>query len=112
MRYEFPYELTRDGAGFWLVTFPDVPEAGTDDPDREAALAEAADSLIAALGGYVEVRAGLSNVELGRRLGLTETAVRRLLDLDHESRIQGVLSALESLGRRAVLEIEEIGSAA
>jgi hypothetical protein len=45
-------------------------------------------------------QAGLSNVELGRRLGVSEGAVRRLLDLDHRSHIGQVESALAVLGQR------------
>lgn len=53
-RYSYPAEVTRDEAGFTLVSFPDVPEAGTDAPDRAAALGEAVDSLACALEGYIE----------------------------------------------------------
>ncbi|MXY81950.1 MAG: type II toxin-antitoxin system HicB family antitoxin, partial [Gemmatimonadetes bacterium] len=36
-----------------LVSFPDIPEALTEGNTEHEALAEAADCLIAALGGYV-----------------------------------------------------------
>lgn len=42
---------------------------------------------------------GISNVELARRLDVDEKAVRRLLDLDHPSRIDRLEEALASLGR-------------
>jgi antitoxin HicB len=44
--------------------------------------------------------AGISNVELGRRIGLDEKAVRRLRDPLYRSHIGGVETALRALGRR------------
>ncbi len=44
--------------------------------------------------------AGVSNVELGRRIGLDEKAVRRLRDPLYRSHIGGVETALRALGRR------------
>ena len=52
-KFIYPATIDVDTAGFYLVTFPDVPEAGTDAENREEAIAEAPDSLIAALGGYM-----------------------------------------------------------
>jgi antitoxin HicB len=118
-----------DTAGFHLITFPDVPEAGTDAETREEALREAPDALIAALGGYIEARrpmivtlpvlaaaklalyeavqtAQITNVELGRRFGISEGAVRQLLDLDHRSHIGQIEAPLAALGRRLVVAID------
>ena len=47
---------------------------------------------------------GVSNVELGRRLGLDEKAVRRLRDPLHRSHIGQVEAALRSLGQRVAVE--------
>ena len=44
--------------------------------------------------------AGVSNLELGRRLGLDEKAVRRLRDPLHRSHIDAVEAALRALGKR------------
>lgn len=44
--------------------------------------------------------AGISGRELARRLGIGETAARRILDLDHRSRIEQVEAALGALGKR------------
>jgi antitoxin HicB len=52
------------------------------------------------------VAAKISNVELGRRLGLDEKAVRRLRDPLHRSHIGQVEAALEELGRRLELVVE------
>ena len=43
--FEYPAYVEQDSAGFYLVTFPDFPEAATDARSREAALSEAADCL-------------------------------------------------------------------
>jgi len=139
--FSYPATVTIDSTGFYLVTFPDVPEAGTDAETRDEALGEAVDSLIAALGGYLHARRAIpqpskakrgqvlvtlptlvsvklalhevmretqvSNVELGRRLSISEGAVRRLLDLDHRSHIGQVEAGLQALGRRLMVEVEE-----
>ena len=47
---------------------------------------------------------GVSNVALASRLGLSEGAVRRLVDPDHASRLEGVVAALRALGRDLVIE--------
>lgn len=46
------------------------------------------------------LEAGISNVELSRRIGLDEKAVRRLRDPLYRSHIGGVETALRALGRR------------
>jgi len=138
--FRFPATVKVDRAGFYLVTFPDVPEAGTDAPTRADALHEATDALIAALGGYVTDRrpipqpsrakpgqvlltlstliaaklalyeamreAGISNVELGSRLGISEGAVRRLLDLDHRSHVSQIEAALQVFGQCLVVSVQ------
>jgi antitoxin HicB len=50
---------------------------------------------------------GVSNVELARRLGLDEKAVRRLRDPLHRSHIGAVEAALRHLGRRLELTVRE-----
>ncbi|BBK42346.1 hypothetical protein STVA_23660 [Allostella vacuolata] len=56
MRYVYPCEVTTDEDGRFLVTFPDVPEAGDDGATLAEAMADAAGSLVAALQGYVQLR--------------------------------------------------------
>lgn len=46
---------------------------------------------------------GVTNVALAERLGVTETVVRRILDLDHNSRWDRVQSALDALGGTLVV---------
>ena len=52
LRFAYPVALESTQEGV-LVSFPDIPEALTSGSDREEALAEAADCLLAALGGYI-----------------------------------------------------------
>ena len=50
---------------------------------------------------YSAMRAeGAGNTALARRLGLSEGAVRRLIDLDHRSHIGQIEAALQALGKR------------
>jgi len=53
--------------------------------------------------------AGISNVELGRRLGLDEKAVRRLRDPLHRSHIGQIEAALRLLGKRLEVRVLEAG---
>ncbi len=53
---------------------------------------------------YDAMRAkGVSNIALAERLGLSESAVRRLVDLDHRSHIGQVETALQALGQQLML---------
>lgn len=45
----------------------------------------------------------LGNAELGRRLGLSETAVRRMLDPKQDTKPESIQSALARLGKRIVI---------
>jgi len=47
---------------------------------------------------------GTSNVALASRLGVSEAAVRRLVNPDHRSHIGAVAGALEALGRTIILQ--------
>lgn len=53
--------------------------------------------------------AGVSNVELGRRLGVDEKAVRRLRDPLHRSHIGQVEAALRLLGKRLEVRVLPAG---
>jgi antitoxin HicB len=51
--------------------------------------------------------AGLTQTALAGRLGCDPRQVRRLLDLDHRSRLDQLEAALAVLGKRLVLEVED-----
>ncbi len=53
---DWPVELTPQEDGSILVTFPDVPDAITEAHNYCEAMEQARDCLIAALGGYIEMR--------------------------------------------------------
>lgn len=49
----------------------------------------------------------ISNSELARRLGVRETVVRRMLDPDHDTKSEKLQAALETLGKRIVVTIDD-----
>lgn len=53
--FGYPYRLERQQNGWWLVRFPDVPEALTEGESEDEARANADDCLIAALEGYMKL---------------------------------------------------------
>ena len=61
----------------------------------------------------VEVRfiakreARIKNTELARRLGCDEKEVRRMLDPRHPTKLPRIQAALEALGKRLVVSMEE-----
>ena len=64
--------------------------------------------MAAKLGLYRAMRqAGLTRVALAERLGVSEAAVRRLIDLDHRSHIGKVEEALAALGKHLRIEIDD-----
>jgi antitoxin HicB len=56
---------------------------------------------------YLEMRMqGVTQTQLARRLGLSETVVRRMLDPDHDTRPEKLQAALSALGRSLVVSVE------
>ena len=51
------------------------------------------------------LRQGVRKAELARRLHVAMPQVDRLLDVRHKSRLDGIESAFESLGRRLVVQL-------
>jgi len=142
MHYVYPYEAEKDG-GTVVVSFPDIPGALTQVDPGEDFNAVVRDCLVAALGGYAELRqrpprpsaargrstvaldvllsaklalltamveAGVTNVELARKLGVSEKVARRLRDLDHPSRIDRLEAALACLGQQLELSVRPISA--
>ena len=50
---------------------------------------------------------GLPNTELAKRLGISETVVRRMLDPKHVTKPETIESALLALGKRIVVSFED-----
>tara|TARA_B100000315_G_scaffold19801_1_gene17430 strand:- start:25 stop:456 length:432 start_codon:yes stop_codon:yes gene_type:complete len=75
-------------------------------PARGRPLVEADVLTTAKAALYSAVRdAGVSNVELSRRLGVAEGEVRRMLDPRHATKIGRLESALAALGKRLAVDI-------
>jgi antitoxin HicB len=49
----------------------------------------------------------MPNTELARRLGVSETVVRRMLDPKHDTRPEKIQAALAALGKRIVVTFED-----
>jgi antitoxin HicB len=57
---------------------------------------------------YLAIRdTGLSNSEVGRRLGVSETVVRRMLNPRHVTKPEKIQAALAALGKRIVVRFED-----
>ena len=54
-----------------------------------------------------QVLAGITNVELAKRLGVTEGAVRKLRRTDHASKIDSLEAALSVLGKRLEVRVRD-----
>src|ERR1017187_2256043 len=57
---------------------------------------------------YLAMReGGLRNTELAKRLGVSETVVRRMLDPKHNTKPERIQAALAALGKRIVVRFED-----
>ena len=57
---------------------------------------------------YLAMReAELTNVQLARKLGCDEKEVRRMLDPRHPTKLPRIKEALDALGKRLVLSVDE-----
>ena len=52
-QFTYPTKIRKDKAGFFLITFPDFPEAATDGESIEEALRNATDALEEAIAGRI-----------------------------------------------------------
>ena len=68
------------------------------------------DPVIAAKAALYQAiaEAGITNVELGCRMGVPEVEVRRLLNPRHNSKIGRLDEALAALGKRVILEVRDV----
>ena len=86
------------------IAFPEPSKARR----REHLVAPPAETLAkAAL--YVAMReAGISKVQLAKRLGVDEKEVRRLLDPHYGSKLPRIAEAISSLGQHLVIGLERL----
>jgi len=66
MAFGYRYTLERQENGWWLVRFPGIPEALTEGETKEGARANALDSVIAALEGYMKAGESMPREGAGR----------------------------------------------
>ena len=66
MAFGYRYTLERQENGWWLVRFPGIPEAPTEGETKEEARANALDSVIAALEGYMKAGKPMPREGAGR----------------------------------------------
>jgi len=93
-----------------IVTKKDIPRPSA--PKRGERLVPVPLWIAAKLALYQAMREqGVSNSELARRLGVRETVVRRMLDPDQNTRVEKIQSALELLGKRASVLVEDFSTA-
>jgi antitoxin HicB len=77
-------------------------------PKRSQACAVLPPMAAAKLAIYQGMReTGLTQAALAVRLGCDPRQVRRLLDLDHHSRLDQLEAALSALGKRLVIEVQD-----
>ena len=136
MRFVYPFAVHQSEDGAWRARFPDVPEALTECAAEAEAHTLATDALLSALGGLAKLRReipapppagkrpvavvpvlqsaklalyqamrehGLNNVTLAKQEG----EVRRMLDLDHQTKIGSLEDALWHLGKQLATEVRE-----
>ncbi len=105
--WEEALEMAQDCLGVALAMYvDDRQEIPSPSPLAEGQVLISVAPIVAAkLALYAAMREqGLTNVALAARLGLQETAVRRLVDPGHRSHITSVEKALRAVGRDLVLE--------
>ena len=91
------------GLGAYHRLRKDIPLPSPVSEGQEAIRLEPVAAAKVALGTAMRKR-GLSNVALGEKLGISESAVRKLLNPDHRSHISTVERALRMVGRYLVVE--------
>ncbi|MBF0136993.1 MAG: hypothetical protein H7833_09365 [Magnetococcus sp. DMHC-1] len=105
---------TIDGAMDCLITTmeaimhqrQDIPPASL--PNNGQGTVTLSPLVVAKLALYQTMRShAMTNVALANALGIQESAVRRLLDLRHQSHIGQVDRALESLGKRLIVSVQD-----
>lgn len=103
----YPYVLTPDDNGTFLITFPDIPEAAAVADDADAAEIEALDGLLCALEGYFADRRAIpmpsENAAQTVELPALETAKVLLLN---EMLAQGVKKA--EMARRLDVHMPQV----
>jgi antitoxin HicB len=89
-----------------LSRHEDIPSASA--PKRGQRLVPVPLWLAPKLALYLAMRdQGVSNLELGRRLGVHEKVVRRMLDPEHATKAEKIQAALAALGKQMTVEVRD-----
>lgn len=84
----------------------DIPAASA--PKRGQRLVPVPLWLAPKMAVYLAMRdQGLSNLELGRKLGVDEKVVRRMLDPEHATKAEKLQAALTALGKQMTVEVRD-----
>ena len=75
---------------------------------NEHMISPPADTVAKAALYVAMTEAGISNVELAKRLGIDEKAVRRLLDPHYGSKLPRIAQAIAALDRRLVIGLQAV----
>ncbi len=105
----YPYTLTPDTNGTFLVTFPDVPEAAAVGEDADEAAIEALDGLLCALDGYFADKRPIpipQSVQEGQNSVVLPALVTAKILLLNEMLAQGVKKA--EMARRLGVHMPQI----
>ncbi len=87
------------------VDFPQPSKARR----REHWVAPPAETVAKAALAVAMRQAGISKVQLAKRLGVDEKEVRRLLDPHYGSKLPRIAKAISLLGQRLVIGVETVG---
>ena len=102
-------EMASDALGVALLGILSVGRPlPSPSPTRKGQMAIGVDADVAAKLAVIEAfrDAGLTQAELARRLGKDAREVRRILDIDHRTKMSALAAALAALGRRLVIGVE------
>jgi len=105
-RHEAEYALVV-ALGGYIADRERIPSPSEPGPDRPVVTLSPLATAKAALHNAMLER-DMKKAALARKLGVTETVVRRLLDLDRRSHIGQVELALEQLGYRLVTSVAKV----
>ncbi len=89
-----------------IATGREIPEASR--PARGERLIPVPAPMAAKAALYLAMKeAGIANAEMARKLGCDEKEVRRMLDPRHPTKLPRVNKALDLLGKRLIVSVEE-----
>jgi antitoxin HicB len=81
--FGYPYKLEHQENGWWLVRFPQVPEALTEGETKEEAFENAKDAIVTALEGYIKAGRSIPRPPFkGERLVLPPLVTAKLAVYD------------------------------